>query len=171
MANAKETCAQIFAEMRGNEFDDPHLNGAGIIGARRLARDWADRLEAAIQREREESGDAQKMREAMSSLLDMLKELRQKHFNELSNDDRMILGKMSYETIEALLKAWPRNCEVGTADERAQRFETFCSLHHYPKGKGCYSCPAIPPKSPLAFHRDACRIKWAWMPYESEAAK
>ena len=57
----------------------------------------------------------------------------------------------------AALSAPLRNCDVGTAEEQAQRFEAFCSLHHLPKGKGCYSCPALPPKSPHAFHRDACR--------------
>lgn len=43
-----EPLAAILKEMRGNEFDDPHLNADGIIGARRLARDWADRIEAAV---------------------------------------------------------------------------------------------------------------------------
>ena len=47
-----EPLAAIIAEMRGNEFDDPHLDADGIIGARRLARDWADRIEAAAKRER-----------------------------------------------------------------------------------------------------------------------
>ena len=45
-----EPLAAILAEMRGNEFDEPHLDRDGIIGARRLARDWADRIEAAVQR-------------------------------------------------------------------------------------------------------------------------
>lgn len=61
-----------------------------------------------------------------------------------------------------------RNCEVGTEEEQSKRFEAFCSLHHLPKGKGCYSCPAIPTRSPLAFHRNACKINWAQMPYEQE---
>lgn len=51
--NNTETIADILAEMRGNEFDDPHLDRDGMIGARRLARDWADRIEAAAKRERE----------------------------------------------------------------------------------------------------------------------
>lgn len=60
----------------------------------------------------------------------------------------------------------PRNCDIGTLEEQEKRFETFCSLHHLPKGKGCYSCPAIPTKSPLAFNRNVCRINWNKMPYE-----
>ena len=54
MSDRTETLAAILAEMRGNEFDDPHLDADGIIGARRLARDWADRIEAAAARERDE---------------------------------------------------------------------------------------------------------------------
>lgn len=50
MSDQPETLAAILAQMRGNEFDDPHLDADGIIGARRLARDWADRIEAAVQR-------------------------------------------------------------------------------------------------------------------------
>ena len=58
MSDANETIAAIVAEMRGNEFDDPHLDADGIIGARRLARDWADRIEAAAKRERATLEDA-----------------------------------------------------------------------------------------------------------------
>lgn len=53
MSAENETIADIVAEMRGNEFDDPHLNAEGIIGARRLAKGWADRIEAAWKREQE----------------------------------------------------------------------------------------------------------------------
>ena len=60
----------------------------------------------------------------------------------------------------------PRNCDVGTAEEKEKRFESFCSFHHLPEGKGCYSCPAIPAKSPLAFHRDACKANWLQMPFQ-----
>jgi hypothetical protein len=49
MPKNPETLADILREMRGNEFDDPHLDAEGIIGARKLARDWADRIEAAVQ--------------------------------------------------------------------------------------------------------------------------
>lgn len=57
MSNTPETLAAILAEMRGNEFDDPHLDADGIIGARRLARDWADRIEAAVERRVKEAKD------------------------------------------------------------------------------------------------------------------
>lgn len=53
MSVENEKIADIVEEMRGNEFDDPHLNADGIIGARVLAKGWADRIEAACKREAE----------------------------------------------------------------------------------------------------------------------
>ena len=40
--------ADILVEMNGNEFDDPHLNAEGIIGARVLAQNWAHRINSAL---------------------------------------------------------------------------------------------------------------------------
>jgi hypothetical protein len=54
MSDKTETLSAILAEMRGNEFDDPQIDADGIVGARRLARDWADRIEAAYKREHAE---------------------------------------------------------------------------------------------------------------------
>lgn len=52
MSNAKhETVADIVAEMRSNEFDDPRFNVYSLVAARTLARGWADRIEAAAKRE------------------------------------------------------------------------------------------------------------------------
>ena len=52
MNSAKhETIADIVAEMRSNEFDDPSFNVYSLVAARTLARGWADRIEAAAKRE------------------------------------------------------------------------------------------------------------------------
>lgn len=49
MSNARqETIADIVAEMRSNEFDDPSFNVYSLVAARTLARGWADRIEAAV---------------------------------------------------------------------------------------------------------------------------
>lgn len=47
----QETVADVLREMRSNEFDDPRFGRDGLWAARRLARDWADRIEAAEKRE------------------------------------------------------------------------------------------------------------------------
>ena len=53
MSNEKhETIADIVAEMRSDEFDDPMFDRYGLMAARAFAKDWADRIEAAAERER-----------------------------------------------------------------------------------------------------------------------
>ncbi len=57
------------------------------------------------------------------------------------------------ESRAALAKP-PRNCDVGTAEEQAQRFERFCAEH---RGHICRSCP---------FRQSTeCELAWAQMPY------
>lgn len=75
---ANETKTDIISEMRGNEFDDPHLDAEGIIGARILARGWADRLEAAWKREH---SNAAAMRKYAKRLVDAVKEADLCDFN------------------------------------------------------------------------------------------
>ena len=48
--NAVEIVLSVLAEMRGNEFDDPHLDAEGLVAARKLARNWADRIEDGLKR-------------------------------------------------------------------------------------------------------------------------
>lgn len=47
----RETVSDVLSEMRSNEFDDPRFDRSALWAARRLARDWADRIEAAFNRE------------------------------------------------------------------------------------------------------------------------
>lgn len=80
MRNSKhETITDIVAEMRSNEFDDPSFNIYSLVAARTLARGWADRIEAAVKREREATcekssvvANAMKMREALRGLLEIV---------------------------------------------------------------------------------------------------
>ena len=43
-----ETVMDVLAEMRSNEFDDPRFDRDALWAARRLAKNWADRIEAAF---------------------------------------------------------------------------------------------------------------------------
>lgn len=47
----RETVADVLSEMRSNEFDDPRFDRDALWAARRLAKDWADRIETAFTRE------------------------------------------------------------------------------------------------------------------------
>ena len=56
---------------------------------------------------------------------------------------------------DAALAAPARNCDVGTAEEQAERFKAFCDNYHT-----CSCCP-------LNFTDDitACPIEWSQMPF------
>ena len=51
-----------------------------------------------------------------------------------------------------------RNCDVGTAQEQAERFNKFCESHPYKDGVGsrCFNCE---------LDSCNCEIAWAQMPY------
>ena len=71
----QETIADIVAEMRSNEFDDPSFNIYSLVAARTLARGWADRIEAAVNQpvtNCNRLGNAAKMREALRGLLEIV---------------------------------------------------------------------------------------------------
>ena len=59
----------------------------------------------------------------------------------------------------AAISARPRNCDVGTVKEQAERFDEFC-YNHRSREKGC-DCPLLDGVS-------CCELAWAQMPYESE---
>ena len=180
----RETVADIVAEMRGREFDDPHLNRDGMIGARRLASGWADRIEAAWKRqeqcyldqmrdavnmigherfvkEHSQVGNAAATREA---LVAVKKSIDDMGISSLDCDPTILMASITQvcarlsARIERALSAPARSCDVGTAEEQAERHSRFCISH----GGLCKRCPA---------HRrthNGCVLAWAQMPYGVE---
>lgn len=59
----------------------------------------------------------------------------------------------------AAISARPRNCDVGTVKEQAERFDYFC-YNHRSREKGCGDCPLL--------DGGPCEFAWMQMPYESE---
>lgn len=131
-----ETLAAILAEMRGNEFDDPHLDADGIIGARKLARDWADRIEAALSQERSARATLARLREHLHRD-DYTGEL---YFNTFDYDP--------IEEVEAALEEPPRNCDrFATAEEAVAAFADH--LRAWENAHGIHSeCPDHPVQVP-----------------------
>ena len=77
--------------------------------------------------------------------------------------------RKAHEAVNAALTAPPRNCDVGTAEEQAERFYAFCGYHRFQSGiKGMCSslCPCIR-------CRDMCNCitTWAQMQYEEGDVK
>ena len=60
-----------------------------------------------------------------------------------------------------------RNCDVGTADEQAERFEDFCLKHigcaEETGGRHCVGCPLEKASMKTT---QKCELYWAQMPYE-----
>lgn len=128
MSDRLETLAAILAEMRGNEFDDPHLDADGIVGARRLARDWADRIEAAAERDRNahinDIHDALYLATGIpgnaAALRDLLEKIRHEYgWGRIScrtcvssEADVERVSDLFEKQIDAALAAPARNCDV-----------------------------------------------------------
>lgn len=70
----------------------------------------------------------------------------------------------SQKMLRAALSAPPRQCDVGTAEEQAQRFEKFCkksSMSSFGASAYCaYECACK--------DCSCCELAWAQMPYEQE---
>ena len=67
--------------------------------------------------------------------------------------------------IASALAKPPRQCDVGTAEEQAERFGRYCDQFTR-DGMHCETCPCC---GKIPFGK--CEFAWAQMPYESEAGK
>lgn len=66
-----------------------------------------------------------------------------------------------YDVVWDALKTKPRNCDVGTAEEQAERFIKFCN-----KSNWCADCPF------KYMSEVECEFAcWSQMPYEEGGAK
>lgn len=146
-------------------------------------RQEADRLEAALKREKaaieadalavgglveasrattENSsavGDAAKMRKMLEWAKKKALYISKNYKTPISLSGN-ILELLSY--LNTALSAPPRNCDVGTAEEQAMRYESFCCKH-----RKCIECPCA--RRPQ--YNSNCEFVWAQMPYEEGGAK
>lgn len=131
MRNSKhETIADIVAEMRSNEFDDPSFNVYSLVAARTLARGWADRIEAAVNQpvtNCNRLGNAKKMREALERCASMGEQIDWQLGSSDETvyaflDERNIAHNIS-ECARAALYDPPRNCDVLSKDEVLKMLE------------------------------------------------
>lgn len=73
----------------------------------------------------------------------------------------------SWLTCKNALTAKPRNCDVWTAEEQAERFHKFCTKHR------CAIAGMCDPNCPCGGSQDECLClcKWGQMPYEENGAE
>lgn len=102
-------------------------------------------------------GNQQKMREALYDIV----MLTMKVWYSIHGD--VACGIIASKAKHAL-SALPRQCDVGTAEEQAQRFAKFCkksSMSGFGALAYCaYDCPCRESAD--------CKFAWAQMPYEEE---
>ena len=107
----------------------------------------------------------------LRNIINNISRLNDEWFDTFPTDEGQtgIHDALMYEIIEAdnILAAPPRNCDVGTAEEQAERFYAFCGGHQFQSGiKGMCSslCPCISCRGMCH-----CITKWAQMPYKEGA--
>ena len=183
---SKETIADIVADIREQNLGLPE-DGYALSPLAGDLLSFADRIEAALKREREAGaeaahivgeireligreatiekssavGNAAAMREALEKVLRVL------HCaivaDILKGDD----VNSAFNEVTAALSAPPRNCDVGTAEEQEKRFNSFCKTHLSGTRSICSAqCPCVGCRS--MFH---CLTKWSQMPYDEGGAK
>ena len=187
MDKKQETVADILAEMRGYEWGDPAFDRWALKwalkAARGLAREWAARLESALKRElaeteafaleagavveasrRKPAGNAAAMREALIQCELFLGYVDRHGHPTLNPGDKCVACEGASELRDMVNRALskpPRNCDIGTPEEQAERFADFC------EARTCAECPANPKlwnyEVPCSF------IWWNKLPYDAVA--
>lgn len=113
-------------------------------------------LDCAIKNKRSDTpGNAAAMREALESTEELLE-----HFAKPGT----MLGDAFFLHMRdnrAALATPARNCDVGTAEEQAERFEQFCLDNHSAE----HLCSRCPLGKQLGNDVDMCQLHWAQMPY------
>ena len=103
-------------------------------------------------------GNAAAMREALSDACYAMF-----NFLKTQNGGYEEMAK-ALDKAKAALATHPRNCDIGTVEEQAERFDCFCYAHRS-REKGCEGCPI------LDCGVSCCELAWAQMPYGEGGAK
>ena len=99
-----------------------------------------------------ETGNVKAIREALESV-------RNWCLNRLVNSSHQVTVEGLLSVVNTALAKPPRNCDVGTAEEQARRYEEICDSHtcgSICSGSGC----------PL-YDYDCSPFAWAQMAYEA----
>ena len=120
---------------------------------------WASRLAEACEQpvtDCNQLNNAAKMREALSDACYAMF-----NFLKTQNGGYEEMAK-ALDKAKAALATHPRNCDIGTVEEQAERFDCFC-YNHRSREKGCGDCPLL--------EGGPCEFAWTQMPYEEGGAE
>ena len=168
MRNSKqETIADIVAEML--EFADTDSQTVGRDILRRRIQYFARRIKQAAT-DYNHLCNAAKMREACANIAEYAKA------SACHTDDSHLIGYLNQieRWAESALAAPPRNCDIGTAEEQAERFRRFCGTHKPDESQfteeGELLCPSTGCEL-IACNHGQCALAWSQMQYEEGGAK
>lgn len=68
------------------------------------------------------------------------------------------------KTARQALSLPPRNCDVGTAEEQAERAKSYCNRYY--KDGYCHNCPLHKGNINVCNVSVSCVYKWMQLPYE-----
>lgn len=173
--------AQLPTGQVSNHYEDRHWDLFDVPEAE-MAPEWdghtpndaADRLESFLEMREpasdrsNPSGNAAVLREALENARSKFAHIKKcADEGEVSRKKLAILCEFVSQEIAAALAAPPRNCDVGTAEEQAERFEQFCLDNHSAE----HLCSRCPLGKQLGNNVDVCQLHWAQMPYATAQAK
>ena len=128
---------------------------------------WAMRLAEACEQpvtDCNQLNNAAAMREALERLRERaLMDLYENAFVADPSGNYKEFIKRTIKIAKSVLSAPPRNCDIGTVEEQAERFDEFCYAHRS-REKGCGDCP-------LLDGGPCCELAWTQMPYGEGGAK
>lgn len=175
-----ETLADIVAEMRNcqlasvtkvEKYNKDQCFGCDSHPACAEVAEFADRIEAAAEREREMAKGLSKELDANRSIPGAIAAMREAlsdacyamfNFLKAQNGSYEEMAN-ALDKAKAALAAPPRNCDVGTAEEQWDRFSKHCRSHDF-----CSNCPVKPLWNFEKGRKPSCGLLWAQMPYEAE---
>ena len=163
LAETKRKEADRLDAAHRREVDALHQQIADLRQQRDL---WSKRAAELVEKCNEQHaklkqvGNAAKLREALEKVRDSF------YVNDYG-DYQMEYGDKVSDLVDAAVAAPARNCDVGTAEEQSQRFDTFCDAHKYVGDDGANWCSRTCP----CYNDINCGVNWAQMPYEEGGAK
>ena len=123
-------------------------------------KELADWIEAAVARERE-PGNAAAIRAALELALDAL-------ISWLNGTIDRTTNRETIKAIRAALTVPARQCDVGTAEEQAERFGKLCGKYYNEEETCNEECPLA--SHPIIHGFPRCQAYWAQTPYEEKGA-
>ena len=152
--NGEMTLDECITRCDNNSGDNPRGRDVALIGC------WLRELRELRER-RNAPANAAAMREALEEVQIGFDNNVIGPIGDRPNDWEIDEAKRLRDVVDSALSAPARNCDVGTADEQAERFDAECKRHDH-----CTPCPVHAAWGEFKEGKPkSCQIIWAQMPF------